>query len=90
MLAEQRGIALEGEVETAERRAAIARDERGGVESPTLVGPVLIERQAHQRLDARKKDEPFFLAILGVQGEFARRRHAVSSRDGERSNALDV
>ena len=90
VLAEQSGVALEGEVETAQRRAAIARDERGGVESATLVGPVLIERQAHQRLDARKEDEPFFPAILGVQGEFARGRHAVSSRDAERSNGLDV
>src|SRR5262249_26908301 len=81
VLVEQRGIAFEREIEPAERRAAVAGDERGGVEPAALVGPMLIEGQAHQRLDARKEDLSLFQTILGVQGEFVRGRHAVSSRD---------
>src|SRR4029450_4400667 len=74
-------MALEGETEPAERRAAVAGDERGSVEPAALVGPVLIEGQAHQRLDARNEDLPLFQPILGGQGEFGRGPHAVSSRD---------
>ena len=39
-------------VETAQRRAAIAGDEAGRVESRGQVAPALDQREAHQRLDA--------------------------------------
>ena len=47
-------MALERLVEPAERRAAIAGDEGRGAQAAPRVGAVLVERQAHQRLDARK------------------------------------
>src|SRR5207249_6861357 len=42
VLAQEIRIALQREVEAAERRAAIAGDQRGGVEPSTLVGLVLV------------------------------------------------
>src|SRR4030095_15581805 len=75
------------EVEAAEGRAAIAGDERGGVQPAALVGSVLVEGQADQRLDAGQEDEALFLTVLGVQGEITLGRHAVSSRGAEASGA---
>jgi len=42
VLAQQIGIALEREIEAAERRAAISGDQRGSIEPATLVGVVLV------------------------------------------------
>ena len=75
VLAEQIRVALEGEIEPAERRAAIAGDERGGVEPAALVGAVLVQGQTHQRLNAREEDETFLLTVLGVQSEITLDRH---------------
>ena len=76
--------ALKREIETTEWGAPITGDERGGIEPTAFIGSVLIERQAHQRLDAREEDEPFFLTVLGVQGEITLDRHGASSRGAER------
>jgi hypothetical protein len=69
VLAQQRRIALEREIESAERGAAIARDQCRGVEPAAAVGPVLIERQPDQRLDAGQEDDALLLAILRVERE---------------------
>src|SRR4029453_13286521 len=75
VLAQEVGIALEREVEPAERRAAVAGDERGGVEPAALIGAVLVEWQTHQRLNARQEDLTFVLAVLGIQSEVPLDRH---------------
>jgi len=75
VLTEQIGVALEREIEPAERRAAIAGDQGGGVEPAALIGAVLVERQPHQRLNAREEDLTFLLAVFGVQSEITLDRH---------------
>ena len=75
VLAQQVRVALERDVEAAERRAAVARDERGRVEPPAPVRAVLVEREAHERLDAGEEDLPFLQPVLGVQGVVLRDRH---------------
>src|SRR2546422_2669308 len=84
VLAEQGGVALKREIETTERGAPIPGDERGGIEPSAFIGSVLIERQAHQRLDAREEGEPLFLTGLGVQGGITLFCPGVSSRRAER------
>jgi hypothetical protein len=59
--------ALQRLVQPAQGRAAVAGDEGGGAKAATAIRAVLIERQAHQRLDAGKKDGAVFLGVLGVQ-----------------------
>jgi hypothetical protein len=75
VLAQELRVPLEREVEPAERRAAVARDQRGGPEAPPPVGLVLVERQADERLDAGQEDGAFVLAILGVEGKLGLGRH---------------
>ena len=77
VLAEELPLPLEGLVEPAQRRAAIAGDERGRAQPLPAVGEMLVDRQAHQGLDARQVDVPLFLHVLGIEGELtAARGHA--------------
>ena len=57
-------------VDAAERRAAIARDEAGGVEPGGAVAPGLFERDAHQRLRAGQEHPaaPFEVAVFEAIG----------------------
>ncbi|PYO17652.1 MAG: hypothetical protein DMD88_19960 [Candidatus Rokuibacteriota bacterium] len=75
VLAEEVRVPLQGQVEAAEGRATVARNQRRGVEPAAAVGAVLVERQPDERLDAGEEDEPLFSTVLGVQGEVARDRH---------------
>src|SRR5207245_11689921 len=52
VLAEQVRVPLQGQVEAAEGRATVARNQRRGVEPAAAVGAVLVERQPDERLDA--------------------------------------
>src|SRR5438132_83278 len=56
------------EIDAAERRAAIAGDEAGGVEPRGAVAPELVERDADDGLRTREED-PAVLALVAV-GEF--------------------
>src|SRR3970040_1627070 len=51
-------------VQSAERRAAVARDEPGGVETRAQIALALQHRQANQRLRSRKKDPAVLLGVL--------------------------
>ena len=76
VLGEELGIALEGLVEAAERRPAIARDERRRVEAARAVGAMLVERKPDQRLDAGEIDAAAFQGVLGIERELVGlRRH---------------
>ncbi len=57
--------APEFEIDAAERRAAIARDEAGGVEAARAVAPRLVERDADDRLRTREEDTAL-LAVVAV------------------------
>ena len=72
VLAQQLAVALERLIEAAERRAAIARDERRGVETSPAVGAMLVEREPDQRLDAGEIDAALLLRVLGIQRETRR------------------
>ncbi len=72
VIAQEVGVALEGEVEPTQGGAAITRDQRRGVEAAASVGPVLFQRQPDQRLDAGQEDGPVFLPIFGVETETGR------------------
>ena len=77
VLGEELGIALEGLVEAAERRPAVARDERRRVEAARPVGTMLVERKADQRLNAGQVNTAALQGVLGVERELVgRRRHA--------------
>ncbi|MNM86917.1 hypothetical protein D3C81_990860 [compost metagenome] len=54
-------------VEATQRRAAVTRDEAGGVEASGEVSLTLHQRQAHQRLDAGQQDFSSLLDVLVVQ-----------------------
>jgi len=56
------------QVETTERRTAIAADEAGRVEARGRVAQFLHQRQPHQRLHAGQVDPAGFAAVLVVQG----------------------
>jgi hypothetical protein len=87
VLAEQRLVALQREIEAAQRRAAVARDQGGGAEAAAAIGAVLVERQSHQRLDARQEDDAVLLPVLCLEREIVRDRHGPSGRN---SSDLDV
>jgi hypothetical protein len=48
---------------------------------------VLIERQPHQRLDARQENDALFVPVLCLEREIVRDRHGPS---GQNSSDLDV
>jgi hypothetical protein len=54
-------------VEPAERRALVARDERGGPEPAPAVGAHLVEQDAHERLDAAQEDGSLLEQVLVVE-----------------------
>ncbi len=54
------------EIDAAERRAAIAGDEAGGVEPAGPVAPRLIERDADDGLRARQEDAAL-LAVVAIR-----------------------
>jgi hypothetical protein len=64
-------------VEAAERRALVAGDERRGVQAGALVGPVLVEQHAHDRLDAREEDRAALEDVLVLE-----RRAGAGQLDG--------
>ena len=70
---EQRGHPLERLVEPAERRAAVARDERRRLEASPDVGAMLIEGEPDQRLDAGQVDASALLGVLGLERELSGR-----------------
>ena len=79
--------AQESKVETAERRAAIARDETGSGKSIAPVEFLLHEKEPDDRLRTGDKDSPlcqivFVVERSGVQvlGEVDRTRHCVRHR----------
>ena len=74
-------------VERAQRRAAIAGDEGGGVEPGGGVACMLQHGQAHQRMGARHQDAALFEGVAVVEGDVgkrhARSREVVTGRLGE-------
>ena len=58
-------------VERAERRAAIARNEAGGVEAGEHVALALQDQQPHERLGAGQVDAPGLEGVLVVQRDVA-------------------
>src|SRR5690606_32072482 len=64
-------------VDAAQRRAAVAGDEAGGVEAGGLVAPALHHRQPRQRLGAGQIDAAF-LALVPVVQRYGRQRHRTS------------
>jgi len=60
-------------VEAAERRAAIAGNKGGGIQSTALVGAMLVQRQPYERLDAGEVDRPILARVLVVEGETVRK-----------------
>ena len=62
---EQGPVALDGEVDGAQRRALVPGDEGGGAQAPGRVGSVLIDGQAHYRLDpGQQHPSPFQRELL--------------------------
>ena len=55
-------------VEPAERRAAVARDEAGGVQARHPVPRALQHQQADERLSAGEEHAPAFDGVLVIQG----------------------
>src|SRR5204863_793777 len=84
VLGEQLRVALEGQVETAERRATIPRDQRRRAHATSRVRAVLIERQPDERLDAGQEDGALFQAVLGLEREIVVTRHALPRPTGSR------
>ena len=85
----------EREVVGAERRAAVAGDEAGGVQARREVALALEQRQPHQRLHARQVDAPALprVAVLelvgGVEGGGAQARlSGVGGADAELKHVL--
>jgi hypothetical protein len=52
VLVDELSVALDLQVESAERRALVARDHRARVKAAPAVGSVLVEREAHEALYA--------------------------------------
>ncbi len=77
-------VALKLLVQAAERRALVAGDHRAGVQAAAAVGAVLVERQAHERLDAGEEDPPLLEQVLVVERDLAPLRPAVATVASER------
>ena len=58
---------IELEIESAERRAAVAADVARGVVPGRDVAPALGQHEPHQRLDAGEEDAPAFAGVLVVE-----------------------
>jgi hypothetical protein len=61
-------LAVAGEllVEATERRALVAGDHRAGQEAAAEIGPVLVEREPYETLNAGEKDSSLFEDVLVV------------------------
>ncbi len=64
VLLEDLGEALQSQIQAAEWRATIARDERRRLQSGSLVGTVLVHRQSDERLDAAEVDLSLLEKVL--------------------------
>ena len=74
-------------VVAAERRAAVAADEAGGVEAEDRVALLLQHRQADQRLDAAHEGAARLEGVLVVEGDaFERLAHGLGKRGIHRSS----
>ena len=80
-------------VEPAERRAAIAGDEAGGVQPGRAVALALQHRQAHQRLDAGHQHPPALERVAVVEAHLCqghgslRLTYLLQGGTGERAGA---
>jgi hypothetical protein len=84
VLGQELRVALEREVETTERRAAIPRDQRRRAHAAAHVGAVLVQRQPDERLDARQEDGALVQPVLGVEREIVVTGHASPRQMGSR------
>ena len=84
VLGQELRVALEREVETTERRAAVTRDQRRRAHAAAHVGAVLVQRQPDERLDARQEDGALVQAVLGVEREIVVTGHASPRQMGSR------
>ena len=66
---EQRPAVDELAVEAAEGRALVAGDEPGGAQAVATVGPHLVERHPHQRLDAGEEELAVTSGVLRLEVE---------------------
>jgi hypothetical protein len=62
--------AVQLHVVAAQGRAAVARDKACSVQPRCPVQPLLIQRQAHQRLNACEKSTPLVQPVFVVQHDF--------------------
>jgi hypothetical protein len=69
-------------VETAQRRAAVARDETGRVQARLFVADLLDHRQAHQRLDAGQEDLAGGGRVLVVEADVFQRLRCMGDGNG--------
>ncbi len=77
---EQRLAAPEFPVQPAQRRAAIARHQRAGVQAGGAVEPGLLQQHADQRLDAGEQDRGVEIDEAAFQRGAGGRRGAVGPR----------
>src|SRR5262249_61328908 len=75
VLAGEGGVALEVLVAPAERRSAVPRDQRRGVEAAATIRAMLVEREPNQGLNAGEEDAASLEPVLGFEGEVAGRLH---------------
>jgi len=78
----------EREVVAAERRAAVTRDEAGGVQAGARVAAPLLERQAHQRLDAGEKDRAALERVTILERDRAQRPRELLHRRSQARAAV--
>ena len=64
MRLEQVRQTFQGQVKTAEWRAAIARNKGSRAQSSALIGAMLVYGQPDERLDAAEVDLTFFLKVF--------------------------
>ena len=74
-------------VEAAERRAAIAGDEAGGVEARLRVALALQDQQADERLDAGEEDAAGAELVLVVERDVAKGRRGYRAGNGHRKSS---
>jgi hypothetical protein len=67
VLVEQRGLPLQFEVIAGQRRALVAGDQRPGVPVVLEVEPVLLDRDAHQGLQAGQVDDALVALVPVAQ-----------------------
>ena len=83
VLGAELALALELLVETAERRALVAGHEGARVQSEAAVGPVLVERQPDQGLDAGEQDAALLQDVPVGERDLAARGPPALAREAE-------